>query len=311
MAAGTVSAKVRVAHHGRLALVAAESALVGSAAAIATLAAGVAAGVDPGDPQLRVVLALAGILGAGSWWMERREDAASVARAIDRRSGWDGALTTAFEAESAADPSPVAAALARSLAPRIAPGRFLAGESRASIALLAAPCLAAALLAAILEGRTTPSDPTAHGSSRRSSTAASLGRAADARDRALRLAGTPGIADVEADELRALAERAPRIDGTALAELEAELARRERAIENSRSTSPGAGVASEGPDGTMGGRAPGGEGPAPDPMRTPSSPGPDAGGTARGAEGGVGAARWWPERYDGVVERWIEVRRRR
>jgi hypothetical protein len=45
--------------------------------------------------------------------------------------------------------------------------------------------------------------------------------------------------------------------------------------------------------------------PAPNPTPAPNAstlPG-------SGAEGGVGASRWWPERYDGVVERWIEARR--
>lgn len=32
---------------------------------------------------------------------------------------------------------------------------------------------------------------------------------------------------------------------------------------------------------------------------------------AREAERGVAADRWWPERYDGVVERWVEARRAR
>jgi len=88
------------------------------------------------------------------------------------------------------------------------------------------------------------------------------------------------------------------------------VARWERAIEASRAPESGAGVASTARDGTMGGRDPRSEPRADDSMREtqPSMPVPNAG-DGSDAEGGVGASRWWPARYDGVVERWIEARR--
>lgn len=320
MAPGTVSSKVRAAHRGRTLLIAIESSIVGLSTGIATLAVGATARVDPNDPQTVALLVLVGILGALTWWMERRGDAASVARSIDRRSGLAGALTTAFETESVANRTPVAAALAASIAPLVSPRRFLAREMRSSAAVLAAPFLALALLGAVTEGRVSLDDPRDLDSAVVSSSSTVLGRSADLRARARHLASSPGISAQEIAALRTLAQRAGPIDTGAaapeasMAKLEADLAEIARRIEASRNPAPGAGVASGGRDGTMGGRDPRIDRPTDGPMReTPSSnPPPNASAPAvpgSGAEGGVGASRWWPERYDGVVERWIEARR--
>ena len=326
MVAASVSSKVRVAHRGRNLLVGIESALVGLSAAIATLAAGATVRMDAGDPQARILLAVVGILGALSWWMDRSEDPRSVARSIDRRSGWAGALTTAFEAESTLDRSAVAAALAQKLAPLVSPRRFLAREARSSAAVLAAPLLALAFLGAVLEARTSQEDRTVLDPRPGSSAAALRDRSADLGARARRLAASPEVSAEDAASLEALAERAHRLGAGAversspgapvesIPELEAEMGRLARRIEASRAPVSGAGVAPVGPDGTMGGRDPRSERPADDPMRTTPPPNPPANAPALnaqagGVEGGVGAPRWWPQRYDGVVERWIETRR--
>lgn len=320
MAAATVSSKVRAAHRGRLFLVAIESSIVGLSAGIIAFAAAATVRVDPHDPQATVLFAVVGILGGLSWWMERSGDAASVARSIDRRSGLEGALTTAFESESIADRSSVAAALARRIAPVVSLRRFFQRESRSSAAVLAAPFLAIALLAAVTEGTRSSPDPS-------SATASSASdRSADLRGRIRELASVPSLRAEDIEVVRALAERADRIDSraadsagresaaTSLAALESELADLERRIEAARDPASDAGVASSGGNGTMGSPTAPVDRPTDGSMRdTPaSSPTPQLGASdapGSGAEGGVGASRWWPERYDGVVERWIEARR--
>jgi len=311
MAAATVSSKVRAAHRGRLLLVAIESAIVGLSAGITTLAAAAAVRVDPGDPQTKVLLAVVGILGALSWWMERAGDLASVARSIDRRSGLGGALTTAFETDSAGEHSVIAAALAREVAPVVSPVRFFGQEARSSAAVLAAPFLAIALLAAISQGigSSSPRD-----------------RWLDLREQARGLASLPGLPAEDLAALRSIAERTDRLHlhsitpahrwsvAESLAVLERELEDVSRRIETFRGPPSGAGVASSGENGTMGNPAPAVDRPTDGSMRdTPaSSPKPQPGvpdSSGSGAEGGVGASRWWPERYDGVVARWIEARR--
>jgi hypothetical protein len=199
MAAATVSAKVRSAHRARILLVALESSIVGLSTGIGILAVGSLVRIDPGDPQTAILLALVGSLSGLSWWMERSADAAAVARSIDRRSGWRGALTTAFEVESAAIATPVAAALAREIAPLVSPRRFLASEARSSAAVLAAPFLALAFLGAVREGllsREEPGAPAARSGARAS---AVLDRAADLRARARSL---PGAAPAQDAALR-------------------------------------------------------------------------------------------------------------
>ncbi|MFN0009544.1 MAG: hypothetical protein ACKVXR_16720 [Planctomycetota bacterium] len=317
MAATTVSSKVRAAHRGRLFLVAIESSMVGLSAGITALAAAASVRVDPGDPQTKALLALVGILGALSWWMERSRDAASVARSIDRHSRAGGAVTTAFEIESIGDRSPVAAALVQSIAPAVSLRRFFSHEARSSAAVLAAPFFALALLAAVTEERRQPPGPSGTVSSGSTFSA----RSAGLQDRIRELASVPGLASQDTEALGALAKRAERVDpggrefvNESLEALEAELADLARRIEAVRGPASGAGVASSEGNGTMGNPAPHIDRPSDGSMRDTSasnpSPRPDASAApASGAEGGVGSPRWWPERYDGVVERWIEARR--
>ena len=323
MAAATVSTKVRAAHRGRNLLIALESAVVGLSSGIAVLAVGSLAHVEPGDPQTAILLGVVGILGGVSWWLERNDDTRAVARSIDRRSGWKGALTTAFESESTGLRTPVAAALAQGLAPLVSTRRYLAGEARASAAVLAAPFLALACLGAIREGLVPREDPGAAAQRSGTNASAVLDRAAALRARARALASAPGVASGDAAALDALAQRAaaisaapdaPRDPRTTIAGLEAEFARLAREIEASRAPGSAAGVASATGDGTMGGRDVRSQPQDVDSMRTTHPPAPvqtqgapAANGPA--VEGGVGAPRWWPEHYDGVVQRWIEARR--
>lgn len=319
MAAATVSSKVRAAHRGRLFLVAIESSTVGLSAGITAFAAAATGRVDPADPQTKVLLVLVGILGALSWWMERSGDAASVARSIDRRSGLEGALTTAFEADSIGDRTPIAAALSQRIAPVVSLRRFFRHEARSSAAVLAAPFLAIALLAAVTEGKRSSPDHSAAASS--GSTVSD--RASDLHGRVRELASVPGLSAQDIEALRALAERidsravAPagrKIADESLAPLEGELEDLARRIEAARGPASDAGVASSEGNGTMGNPAPPVDRPTDGSMRDTTAPNPtprpdasDVSGS--GAEGGVGSSRWWPERYDGVVERWIEARR--
>ena len=311
MAAATVSSKICAAHRGRLLLVAIESAVVALSAGITTFAAAVLVRADPVDSQTKVLLVLVGILGGLSWWMERAGDAASVARSIDRRSGSKGALTTAFEAESMGDSSAIAAALAREVAPVVSVRRFFGQEAWSSAAILAAPFLAIALLAAVLEGLGSSSPRE---------------RWNDLREQARGLARLPGLPAADVAALRSITDRTDRLHvhpvtpahrwavAESLRGLEHELAEVARRIETSRGAPSGAGVASGGQNGTMGNPAAGADRPTDGSMRDTPAPNPTPATDASavpgsGSEGGVGSSRWWPERYDAVVERWIEARR--
>jgi hypothetical protein len=324
-AAASVSARVRAAYRGRSLLVALESAVIGASAGIAALAAAIAGRAEPRDAQTIALLALVATLGAVSWWLERRAAIGDVARAIDARADWHGALTTAFESEARADASPVAALLARRLAPSVPTRRFLGGEARSSSMVLAAPFLAAAFLGAVSEGRSAAQSAPVSASSRgpargpRGSAPGALSaRAEDLRAEAERLAALPGRSPEEEAALRSLAEEAQRLAAqagrpeTPLARLEGEAAELARRIEALRGATPEAGVATGDQRGTMGGPESPVDAAGDGSMRDtpPSSPPADARpGTPPAPGSGVGASRWWPERYDAIVERWVEARR--
>jgi hypothetical protein len=294
---------------------------VGLAAAIATLAASTlsARGVGPRDPHTLLVLGLVWLLAALGWWLERTEDLAWVARTLDRRSGLGGALATAFEVERDGSRSSVGALLVRRVAPRVSVRRFLEGEARASLVVLAAPLFAAALLGAALEFGEDVEGP-ASASAIRSSTAM---RAGELRAVAGRLAEASDLSPADAAALQVIADRAARLavggEGPpdSIERLQRELDELVRRLGDPQKSAPGTGVALGGGDGTMGGPDPRTVSPKdasmPDttPLSPPADPSTPFGEASRsvGIEPGVGAPRWWPRRYDAVVQRWLEARR--
>jgi hypothetical protein len=326
MAARVVSARVRSARRAHLVLVGGESLLIGASAGLVTLAAAVAAGALAADAQAFAAAILAAILAAAAWWSERRGDEASVARAIDRNAGLSGALLTAFEAERLGSPSSLAGLLAARVAPAVSAARYLRESLRSSAALLAVPCVAAALWGLAVDGLPAQRGDRASGGATMEGGKAILAQAELLRSEAERLASSPGITAKEADELNVLAAEADRIraraqdPGASPDLLTAHVREVSRRLEALRPALAPAGVTPGAADGTMAGpdaradRHPNAS--MKDPLRPDSAPpgvhapgASTASGPGSAAEAGVGAWRWWPARYDAVVDRWIESRR--
>jgi len=305
MATGAVSARVRGARRARLALTAGECLLVAVSAAWLTLAAAAASGAPAGGFQPFAAAGLSAAFAAAAWIGERDLDAESVAREMDLRSGLRGALFTAFEAEARGSASPLVQVLGAEIAPRLSVRAFVREAARSSALLLAAPCVALALWTFSLESRGEP------GRAGSGAGAAELGgngpvrssRGGDARPSAAPPSGVgesarpevprPSPSAPDARESRD-AGAAPRRDadpGVTSGVGEGTMAGPDARIERSPD-------ASMKPSNTTAGAVPS----AP-PTSSPS------GASAAGTEGGVAASRWWPRRYDSVVERWIESQR--
>ena len=157
--AGSASAVRRVVRRGTLGLRAvrgAETALLGVAALASTLAAAVASGAALADAETWVAATLGALAAALTWWGEHRTRAADVARMIDARLRQDGALLTAWEVETRADASPLGRRLAERVGRALDPARALRSVLPSSVLPIAAPFLAVALLAVVLDEAAGP-----------------------------------------------------------------------------------------------------------------------------------------------------------
>jgi hypothetical protein len=311
MVAGVVSARVRSARQRELLLLSGELAVVGFSAGVATLAAAAVGGTPASEVQAQVLAWTVALLAGVAWRAERRTDIGSVARSMDRFFELSGAWLTAFECESKDSASPVARLLAREIAPAVSVRRFAAGAARSSALLLAAPFVSLALWTLAAEAR----DATAVGSVLPSP--AIDGGAV--RSEAARLASAPGLPAPLVEKLRALAAEASALRSTPESErpaVERELASRLEALrreaESSGMTRAGREGTMEGPDarlepppaGSMVQTTP------PDTASVPGSvPSSPANEVPAGAEKGVLSPRWWPARYDPIVERWLQSER--
>lgn len=369
---------------------AAECAIVGASAGCVTIGAAVASGAAESSTEARAIAAVVALLAALMWWIERRPDVGAVARRIDRAERRAGELVTAFEIAAHrthdARRTEVGDLLAARAASSLSLSRCLRAVAPSSVALLALPCAAVAVLALAID---FSHDGVSHdGAVERdvASAAASLAaeaqhvraasariaaRGASAADAAAEMRSladdaersrrdllansmTPSqaAADLASNEarVRALAER-ERADHAARADLDAalrairaardDLARADRGA-SSRSR---AAAVSEGADRAEGAADRGAEAS----VAPASSPGDVRGGRERSRdadaraatraedqavsrssppadsprdaspaesanpiradERGLDAGRWWPSRYDAVVERWVESQR--
>jgi hypothetical protein len=315
---------VRTALRAQLVLVGGESLLLAVSAGLLTMAAAAAEGTSATEGQAIVAAGLVAILTAFTWGAERRADARTVARTLDRRSGLSGAVLTAFEAESGGAASPVADLLARKVAPTISVKSFVRDTARSSALLLAAPLASVALWMLAADALEVSSKRLLENSD---SAVFVFGTAPweRLRSEAMHLASTPGLPAALAEKLRALADEAGRarssVGGRAASDAnraseEPDLARRLEVLRRSAQTS---GVTSGTEQGTMAGPDARVE-ISPDASMKDTNPRsadrtrdagatPTVGSPQADPEGGVVASRWWPARYDAVVARWIESAR--
>ncbi len=310
MATGIVSACVRSARRAQLVLTAVESVVLGASAAVVTLAAVVAGGSSAADPQAIVAAAITGALAAAAWTIERCPSVDVVARAMDRRFHLAGAVLTALEAEAHGAASALPATLSRRVAPAISTAAFARHSLRSSAVLLAAP-----FVALTLWSLATDVEQAVRGARAAASTQ-------DLASQATRLAARPGMSEQVVDRLRALAASAdelradPALSAAERGARELELARQFeelRRLALDAAVTPGASEGTMASPGARSERAPDAAmqnvKPPPPQPDSGSSPAVAEGGSVPGPEQGVVASRWWPQRYDAVVERWIEARR--
>ena len=324
MATGVVHACVRSARRCGLLLFAGELVLVGVSVGLATLAAAAIGGTPSTDGQAQLVALAIAVLAGVAWRAERRTDAWSVAQAMDRFFGLSGAWMTAFECESTDSASPVGRLLAREIAPAVSVKRFAAGAARSFVLLLAAPFASLAVWTLATEAR----EATAVGSAGEGLAGAALSSTSgggSVRSEAARLAATPGLpaplveklhalaADAEALRSRERARATPEAERVAHeGELASRLEALRREVESSGMTRAGREGTMEGPDARLE-PPPAASMVQTKPPDTAVSPGsvatPPPAEAAAGPEGGVLSPRWWPARYDPIVERWLQSER--
>jgi hypothetical protein len=335
-----------VVRHTRLALRAArlgESALLGSAALLLTRAAGALGPGGGAAGELWLLVLLAAALAALSWWLEHPVVEPRLARILDARLRYQGALLTGYELEARGGArSPLEELLCARVLERLRPGEALQALLPPLWVPLAAPLVAALVLALALErtraapareqadlgqlvaglqGTLSPGELAARNALEEGSLAAGeLRELRELFERAGELARQAQSGEGQAAELRELERRCalqaaqlPR-GGEVRAQLEelrvwldALAQAAERPERQPAEVAGGGATAAPGP----GSGASGAGG------RSVHDPGPDArrlpvgGPTGEGPAGPPGApgSSWWPAEYDGVVRRWVELRR--
>jgi hypothetical protein len=368
----------------------AECAIVGASAGCVTIGAAVASGAAEASTQARAIAALVALLAALMWWIERRPDVGAVARRIDRAEDRSGELVTAFEIAARrahnARPTEVGDLLAARAASSLSLARCLRAAAPSSVALLALPCAAVAVLALAIDvSRDGVSRDGADEVEVESAAASLAAEAQHVRAASARIAARGASAADAAAEMRALANDAERMrrdllaksmtpsqaaaelasnearvralvdrelaDRSVAADLDAALgairaARDDFARADGASSRSRAAAVSAGAEGASDRGADASVAAAPPPVSSPgdvrgggersrdadaraatraedhavsrsSSPvdSPRDGSPAESAnpirtdERGLDAGRWWPSRYDGVVERWVESQR--
>jgi len=294
-------------------------------AGVLTMAVAIAEGVRVPDAQMIATCGLVAVFAAISWQVERRLDVDGVARAVDRHFGQAGAVLTAHQAESARPRSPVTPLLSREVAQAVTWQAFARRTARNSALLVAAPFASLALLGLAVEAAQGAQDSSGTASWPTDSGGLLATQVRTRADQLARLASKSEIPESLAGKLGALAAQAAALEPAASSSVAPAEGRRERARALARELeelerSIGAPRVTLAPgDGTMADpdrradsppsasmqdtranlemRAPGGD------ARTPGAV------TPRGAEGAAPDARWWPARFDAIVEGWVEAER--
>ncbi len=303
----------------------AEAVLLGLAAGGGTLAAAVLSGASVTSLGAGLAGAVSALLCALTWLAEGRRTPGEMARRIDRRLERGGAFLTAFECEQR-EAGPLAAALVERVGADVGRRDVRRAVSPPSIAFLAAPLFAAALVLFAVEHGPGAAPAGARPALR--ALATELGTLAAGAEsepltelaaEASELAGGELAPERLASRLRRLRGDLGRVRDTAGAQLERadELAESALAALTGAPIEPDAapphGAARGGmgasdlvrgaPGSTMGG-SPSRNEDAPEvaPADRPDSAGP----VASEREAGVLAGRWWDERYDAIVLAWVE-----
>lgn len=349
VAPDSVGAVVCAVQRGLSLALAAESALVGVAAALLTSAAAVLEGGKPLEPVGAALVAA--LCAAGAWWLEQVRDRAEVVRELDRRLRHHGALLTAHELEQRPGPrAPLEELVCTRVLARLRFDEAVRALFPPLFVPVAAPVAAGLALLFAVESR--PIEPVAPVDF--AHLAAGLEQALamggiDAGAAGLRGEDEDGsLSRAQAEEVfaalgarRALPYRAedwtrePEAVRARVAELEAELHELSTRVERTselgtrleaarpwldalragleRSAGGSAGLPMAGTAGEAG------TGPTGDGTITGSPPGarssdpatsPSPG--ARPAPApllGTQAGTWWPPEYDGLVSRWVELSR--
>jgi hypothetical protein len=314
------------------------SALESTALGLCAVGIGVAAALLSGTSAEKLAaLAACGLLCgasmAGTWWVERAKlGELDLARRLDRKLGLDGALATAFELRGDERGGGLVPILEQRVLARLGPEQLRSCQPAPGWSWLALPAIGALMVALALE---LPSSVAKWDMSRAPGgfQAAPAGPLASAE--ALLQALQSGDLDPELDrnglaaQIEAALAELPSVgpalrtpSGLSAAELSAQLLQARAAL--SHRESPGAGAftsdprtgsgsganssdASEGADsalaiGSLDRTIVGSNPPAAEqhgrPAESPSAPQAGAG------EAGTLAGRWWPERYDPVVQGW-------
>ncbi len=133
----------------------AEGVLFGCAAAFALVASAVISGVQRGELQLWIVGGMGFVFAAIAWRLEHRKGAVQIARALDRRLRFSGALFTAFELETRVQSGGSLGALERHVCDRVLerlrPLEAMRAMFPPLVLPIAAPVLAAGFLILTLE----------------------------------------------------------------------------------------------------------------------------------------------------------------
>jgi hypothetical protein len=305
--------------------------LLGAAAGGATTAAAVFSGASLGSLDTATLALVTAALCAATWLYERRRSRSELVRGIDGRLASAGAFATAVECEERGA-GPLDAALVARVAARVGPREVRGTISPPSIAFVAAPVFAAALVLMALEHAPDRSRFAAQPALR--ALAAELGAQAEgasSTDPVLELAAEAQRLASEAaapgevperlrrlhEEVEALAGESPGLDRAeelADAALEAltgdprpdrsPLPERASAAGSARSDGASAHLAQSAAGSTMGGSPSRTQG-AGDGSLSSVGPADTTGSVER--EAGVIAGRWWDERYDEIVTAWIET----
>jgi len=325
----------------------AEAVLVLAAGFGLTLSVAVHSGAEPFHAETLTVALIAATLVGATWFYAHRIAAHAIARDLDLHLRHQGGLVTAWELEARGDMGPFALLTVRRVLRKLRPGDAMRALLPPIWLPLAAPLLAAVLVSEVLEdSREAPPPPRLQGLAtglvegvealqREYSLAVEEGRAgsADTGDVTLgrevaglvsaardldRKAGEPGVA---ASEVKERAQALDRTLSSLIQRLAADpvlrTALREARVHSSAVGDALGNGASSGADttsmATLDGSGAGdeyGESATGSDIMVDSTPPRKGQERADAKERGTVSGPWWSPAYDGVVEHWVEARRK-
>lgn len=317
-------------HAARLA----ECACLGLAACLVTLAAAVASGARPLTSAALLAAGLSALACGVAWWHEQRRTLAQVAHRLDAGLGREGALVTAFECAGRAERGALEELLLEREARDLVPASGRRAIAPPSVAFVAAPLIAAAVLSLALEHSPQPGTPgQVRGGGAGALAGGELAGGEPGADVAAETGGesdlvasgssplaapapapTPANAESPAGSLAEAGGDAPNGDSAGSAASNGPLAGTELAAGTevqppespAQGTSSGSALAHGDAGSTMAGSATGAGAAMSQTNESSSSTRTPLEGDA--PEPGVVAGRWWPAHYDAIVRDWTAAR---